>query len=120
MGLRSTWVWAAVALAALVSGCETTTLRSAWFDTEFTGPPMRKIVVLGGGISSTDSRVFEDQFVEKLRAAGVDAVAGYTLGVIRARMAQVMLSASELMCSRFGLRTNSTRNTRRYSSGKWM
>ena len=42
MGLRSTWVWAAVALAALVSGCETTTLRSAWFDTEFTGPPMRK------------------------------------------------------------------------------
>ena len=81
MRLRSTLAWAAVALAALVSGCETTTLRSAWFDTEFTGPPMRKIVVLGGGISSTDSRVFEDQFVEKLRAAGVDAVAGYTLGL---------------------------------------
>ena len=75
MGLRSTLAWVAVALAALVSGCETTTLRSAWFDTEFSGPPMRKIVVLGGGISSTDSRVFEDQFVEKLRAAGLPVAA---------------------------------------------
>lgn len=81
MGFRSTLAWAAVALAALVSGCETTTIRSAWFDTEFTGPPMRKIVVLGGGISSIESRVFEDQFVEKLRAAGVEAVAGHTLGL---------------------------------------
>lgn len=81
MGLRSTLAWAIVALAALVSGCETTTIRSAWFDTEFTGPPMRKIVVIGGGISSTESRVFEDQFVEKLRAAGVDAIAGHTIGL---------------------------------------
>ena len=53
MGLRSTLAWAAIALAVLLSGCETTTIRSAWFDTEFTGPPMRKIVVVGGGISST-------------------------------------------------------------------
>ena len=81
MGLRSTLAWAAIALAVLLSGCETTTIRSAWFDTEFTGPPMRKIVVLGGGISSTESRVFEDQFAEKLRAAGVDAVAGHTIGL---------------------------------------
>ena len=50
MGLRSTLAWAAIALAVLLSGCETTTIRSAWFDTEFTGPPMRKIVVLGGGL----------------------------------------------------------------------
>ncbi len=81
MGLRSTLAWATVALAALLSGCETTTIRSAWFDTEFTGPPMRKIVVVGGGINSTESRVFEDQFAEKLRAAGVEAIAGHTVGL---------------------------------------
>jgi hypothetical protein len=81
MGLRSTFAWFAIALAALVSGCETTTVRSAWFDTEFTGPPLRKIVVLGGGISTAESRVFEDIFVEKLRAAGVDAVAGHSAGL---------------------------------------
>ena len=81
MTLRSTFAWIAIAVAALVSGCETTTVRSAWFDTEFTGPPLRKIVVLGGGISTAESRVFEDIFVEKLRAAGVDAVAGYSAGL---------------------------------------
>jgi hypothetical protein len=81
MGLRSTFAWAAIVLAALVSGCETTTVRSAWFDTEFTGPPLRKIVVLGGGISTAESRVFEDIFVEKLRAVGVDAVAGHSAGL---------------------------------------
>lgn len=81
MNLRSTFAWIAVALAALVSGCETTTVRSAWFDTDFTGPPLRKIVVLGGGISTAESRVFEDMFVDKLRAAGVDAVAGHSAGL---------------------------------------
>jgi len=81
MSLRSTFAWIAIALTALVSGCETTTVRSAWFDTEFTGPPLRKIVVLGGGISTAESRVFEDIFVEKLRAAGVDAVAGHSAGL---------------------------------------
>jgi hypothetical protein len=81
MNLRSTFTWIAVALAALVSGCESTTVRSAWFDTEFTGPPLRKIVVLGGGISTAEIRVFEDMFVEKLRAAGVDAVAGHSAGL---------------------------------------
>jgi hypothetical protein len=81
MNLRSTFAWIAIALAALVSGCETTSIRSAWFDTEFTGPPLRKIVVMGGGISTAESRVFEDMFVEKLRAAGVDAVAGHSAGL---------------------------------------
>lgn len=36
-------VIAVVALAA----CQSTSLRSAWFDTGFSGPPMRKIVVVG-------------------------------------------------------------------------
>jgi hypothetical protein len=87
MGLRSTFAGVAVALAALVSGCQTTTVRSAWFDTEFTGPPLRKIVVSGGGFSTADGRVFEDMFVQKLRAAGVDAVAGYSAGLDEANLA---------------------------------
>ena len=81
MALRSTFAWVAVALAALVAGCQSTTLRSAWFDTEFTGPPLRKIVVSGDGLSTAEGRVFEDMFVQKLRAAGVDAVAGHSAGL---------------------------------------
>jgi hypothetical protein len=70
---------ALVALAALVSGCQNTSIRSAWFDTDFPGPPMRKLVVSGTAGSAAEARVFEDIFVEKLRAAGVEAVAGHTV-----------------------------------------
>jgi hypothetical protein len=70
---------ALVALAALVSGCQNTSIRSAWFDTDFPGPPMRKLVVSGSAGSAAEARVFEDIFVEKLRAAGVEAVAGHTV-----------------------------------------
>ena len=77
MSLRSIFAW--VALAVLVSGCQTTSIRSAWFDTSFAGPPMRKIVVAGNFNRTADGRVLEDTFVEKLRAAGVDGIAGHTV-----------------------------------------
>ena len=66
-------------LAALVAGCQSTSLRSAWFDTDFAGPPLRKIMVAGTFQSVTEARVFEDAFAEKLRAAGVDGVASHTV-----------------------------------------
>jgi hypothetical protein len=68
-----------VVVAALVSGCQSTSIRSAWFDTDFAGPPLRKLVVSGNASGTAEGRVFEDIFVEKLRAAGVDAVAGHTV-----------------------------------------
>jgi hypothetical protein len=77
MNLRSTLAW--VALAVLVAGCQTTSIRSAWFDTSFTGPPMRKIVVTGNFSRTSDGRVLEDVFVDKLRAAGVEGIAGHTI-----------------------------------------
>ncbi len=77
MNFRSTFAW--VALVALVSGCQTTSVRSAWFDTDFTGPPMRKIVVAGSVNRTADERVLEDIFVEKLRAAGVESIAGHSV-----------------------------------------
>jgi hypothetical protein len=77
MNFRSTFVL--LALAALLAGCQSTTIRSAWFDTDFAGPPLRKIVVVGSINSTTDGRVFEDVFAEKLRAAGVEGIPGYTV-----------------------------------------
>ncbi len=77
MSLRSTCVL--LALAVLVAGCQSTSIRSAWFDTDFTGPPMRKIVVVGAIDNVAGARVFEDTFAERLRAAGVEGVAGHTV-----------------------------------------
>ena len=68
-----------LALVTLVAGCQTTSIQSAWYDTNFRGGPMRKIVVVGSVNSVADGRVFEDIFAEKLRAAGVEGVAGYTV-----------------------------------------
>jgi hypothetical protein len=75
MNIRSIFLWAA--LLALLSGCQSTSIRSAWFDTDFTGPPLRKILVSASVSGSTEGRIVEDIFVEKLRAAGVDAIAGH-------------------------------------------
>lgn len=77
MDFRSTWVL--LAMAVLVAGCQSTLIRSAWFDSDFTGPPMRKIVVVGAIDTVADGRIFEDIFAERLRAAGVDGVAGHTV-----------------------------------------
>lgn len=67
MKLRSAFAW--IALATLVSGCQTTSIRSAWFDTDFAGPPLRKIVVSARVGGTAESRGVEDAFVEKLRAS---------------------------------------------------
>jgi hypothetical protein len=80
MALRSfRSTFAGVALVALLAGCQTTSIQSAWFDTGFAGPPMRKVVVSASVGGTADSRTVEDVFVEKLRAAGVEAVAGHTV-----------------------------------------
>jgi hypothetical protein len=78
MNCRS--IFALVALVALVSGCQqTTSIQSAWFDTDFAGPPFRKVIVVGITDNVSDARVFEDIFAGKLRAAGVDGVAGHAI-----------------------------------------
>jgi hypothetical protein len=68
---------AAGAFGLFVAGCATTSIKSAWYDTSYTGGAFKKILVVGIGGNLTDTRVFEDIFTQKLKAAGVDGVAGY-------------------------------------------
>ena len=68
-----------LALAALVSGCQSTSIRSAWFDTDFAGPPFRKVMVVGDIGTTAGARTFEDDFAARLRAVGVDAIASHTV-----------------------------------------
>jgi hypothetical protein len=83
-----------LALVILVAGCQTTSIQSAWYDTNFSGGPMRKIVVVGSVNSISDGRVFEDIFAEKLRAAGVEGVAGYTVIADEARAGDATFAAA--------------------------
>jgi hypothetical protein len=73
--------WMVLAVAAVLSGCQSTSIRSAWYDTDFAGPPMRKIVVVTGIASVADARAFEDAFAARLRLAGVEGISGHTVNI---------------------------------------
>jgi hypothetical protein len=87
---------ATAALAALVTlalaGCQSTTIQSAWFDSGYTGGPMKKIDVVGIGTDVTNRRVLEDIFAQKLGAVGVEGVPGYTVLPDDARVAEAPFS----------------------------
>lgn len=78
----------------LLAACQTTSIQSAWFDPTFSGGPMQKIDVVGVGSNLTNRRVFEDIFAQKLRDAGVDGVAGYTVIPDEARAAEAPFTAA--------------------------
>jgi hypothetical protein len=82
------------ALVALVAGCQSTSIQSAWYDTNFRGGPMRKIVVVGSVDTVSDGRVFEDIFAARLGAAGVEGIAGYTVIADELRAAEAPFGAA--------------------------
>ena len=64
--------------ALLLAACQSTSIRSAWYDTNYQGGALRKVVVVASDGTTADSRVFEDIMVQKLAAAGVQAIPGYS------------------------------------------
>jgi hypothetical protein len=77
-----------LAVSVLLTACQSTSIQSAWFDPNFKGGPMKKIDVVAAGTNLSNRRVFEDIFAQKLRDAGVDGVAGWTVISDEARAAQ--------------------------------
>ena len=63
---------------ALLAACQTTSFKSAWYDTTYAGGVLKKVVVIANDGTTANSRVFEDIFVQKFNAAGVTAIPGYT------------------------------------------
>ncbi len=66
----------AVALLFLAA-CATTQLRDSWKDPAFTGPPLKRVLVVGVSKSDSNRRVFEDGFARALGAAGSQGVPSY-------------------------------------------
>jgi len=60
-----------------VVGCQSTTLKNSWRDPDYKGPPLKKIMVVGVSKQAATRRIYEDQFVAQLKAAGVDGVQSY-------------------------------------------
>jgi hypothetical protein len=69
----------ALAAAAFLAACASTTIVDQWQSADFKGGPFKRILVVGITKEATVRRIFEDEFVGQLRARGTGAVASYTL-----------------------------------------
>lgn len=66
-------------LALILAGCSTTSapMISEWRNPAYVSPPFKRIMVGGPTDNASVRRSFEDEFIVKLRAAGVDGLASY-------------------------------------------
>lgn len=60
----------------LLTSCATTKMTESWKDDQFRGT-IRKVVVLGVFKEPDTRKIFEDEFADRLRARGIDAVASH-------------------------------------------
>src|SRR5215469_17470804 len=81
MSIRSLPALLCLVAALLVAGCAAVpspTNTTSWRDPGYTGPPFKKIFVVGlSSQSLTDQRGFENLMVSRLQSAGVAAVPGW-------------------------------------------
>lgn len=66
-------------VAAVLGGCASTSLVNQWKSPTFSGPPLKKVLVVGVTTQAGPRRIFEDEFSAALKAAGVQAVPSYTV-----------------------------------------
>ena len=69
---------AGIALAALAS-CASTSLVSSQKNVAYTGSALTRLMVVGATSDPRVRKAFEDEFVAKLKAAGITAVPSYPL-----------------------------------------
>jgi hypothetical protein len=67
---------AAALLVALVgAGCASTKLTSVWREEDWSGGPLRSVLVIGLSRSEGARQLYETEMVERLREVGVEALA---------------------------------------------
>jgi hypothetical protein len=66
-----------LAVALLATGCGSTHIVNQWSNPEYVSPRINKVMVIGVSKQPSIRRTFEDEFVAKLKATGVDAAPSY-------------------------------------------
>jgi hypothetical protein len=75
---RSGAVACVVALAVmLLASCASTSMVSSKKNPAYSGPELKRLMVIGSTADARVRQAFEDEFVAKLKAAGVDAQPSY-------------------------------------------
>ena len=79
-GVRQSVVTCVVGLAcALLGSCGWTDMISSKRNPAYSGPELKRLMVMGASADSRVRRVFEDEFVAKLKAAGIAAQPSYAV-----------------------------------------
>jgi hypothetical protein len=67
----------AIVVAFVFSACAATKIVTEWSNPEYASPRFKNILVIGVSKQPSIRRTFEEEFVNKLKASGVDAVPSY-------------------------------------------
>ncbi len=70
---------ASVFFLALLSSCTSTKITSVWMDSKKAGTSFNDIMIIGIANEEHNRRLFEEQFANQLRAAGVESEVSYAL-----------------------------------------
>jgi hypothetical protein len=73
------WIPNALALSITLAACASTSLVNEWKAPEYSGSGFERIMVMGVTHQTSTRRLFEDEFVAQIKAAGIDAVQSYTV-----------------------------------------
>ena len=63
----------------LLAACSWTTLTGSWQDEDYSAGPLSSVMVIGVARQQQNQRIFEDEFVKRLRGRNVRAVASYRI-----------------------------------------
>ena len=66
-----------VIMAAVLSSCATTSLRTSWVDPEASGKKLGTVLLIGAARNASARRQFEDSFAKVLRSRKVGALTSY-------------------------------------------
>ena len=73
------WLAEIALFALLLGSCASTSMVSSQRNPAYTGPALKQLIVMGVSSDPAVRRAFEDEFVLKLKAAGISAQPSYPL-----------------------------------------
>jgi len=66
-------------LCAFILSCASSRVTSTWKDSNYSGGPIDRVLVMGISDETHHRRIFEDVFVKEFNAVGVEALASYSI-----------------------------------------
>ena len=77
MTIRKITILPLIGFLLFIASCSSTTVNGVWKDPSYKSGRLNKVLVVSIAKKDLMRRLYEDKFVSKLRAAGLEAAPGY-------------------------------------------